>query len=372
MEIPFFAALVLLEILLVGLLYGIYLAIRSRRHLHAEPAPVDDAGPGGVDAYLEYLKQAILQTDARLAGMRTDEDTAADRLKTTELRLLFLKAEQKAVDQAGVDEDKLWVRIHEALTPLLPGEDAVSPRVESLKMQLQACRKRMNNLEQFRELFFDLKARFAETSARGDRLEEEVRRAVPVEQQSPELTRLFEELEQENRQMSEQLETVEEAFSDILHHAAEVGVAEPGSLAASMGSIDQGVETVRAVIARQEQRIAELADMLSRQEAELTDKEKLEQALHTMEESSRELESVIAVIEEENKFLQEQISMLLTQELEKEKERLEEIETLTQEREAQERAYAELSDKFANMETEYLNIYEEHQRIKDEGKPDKP
>ncbi len=372
MELSVFITLAVLEALLIGLLYMAYLHFRSRHTPPADGAGTVDTS-SGLDQYLEHLQQAILQTDARLAGMNDSDSVTAEEKSIVEMRLSYLKAEQRAVDQAGADEDRLWGLLARALSPLLPAdENSESSLIESLKLQLRAYEKRMANMERFRDLFFDMKSRLAENSARGEQLQAEVRRAVPAEEQSPELKTLLSNLEQENRQMSEQLETVEDAFTDILQQVSASVETDGDSIAGTMSGIDRGVENIRAIIATQEKRITELAALLKEQEAELTDKEKLELTLKAVEESNHELETVIAVIEEENQFLQEQISMLLTQELERNRKDAEEKEALRKQQEAQQAAYAELADKFAAMENEYLQMYEEQQKMKDSDKPATP
>jgi len=372
MDLSVFITLAVLEALLIALLYAAYLYFRSRHSSPADDASPVEASPG-IDQYLENLQQAILQTDARLAGMNDSDSVTAGEKSIVEMRLRFLKAEQRAVDQAGADEDRLWGVLAKLLSPLLPGkEDSESSLIESLRLQLRAYEKRMANMERFRDLFFDMKRQLAENNARGEQLQVEVCRAVPAEEQSPELKTLLSNLEQENRQMSEQLENVEDAFTDILQQVSAPVGTDGDSIAGTLSGIDRGVENIRTIIATQEKRITELAALLREQEAELTDKEKLELTLKSVEESNQELETVIAVIEEENQFLQEQISMLLTQELERNRKDAEEKEALRKQQEAQQAAYAELADKFATMEREYLQMYEEQQKMKGSGKPATP
>ncbi|MFQ5642503.1 MAG: hypothetical protein ACE5FQ_02275 [Thiogranum sp.] len=363
MELPVFTAFALLEILFVGLLYAAYLHFHNR---HKQTIDDETAEPSAADQYAACLHQAILQADARLAGMR--DGNVLDKRRLVETRLAFLKAEHAAVDRSGQDEEKLWSLLEEPLLLLTPGDDhAISPLVESLQMQVRSYEKRLANLEQFRDLFFELKGKVGENSVRGENLKTEVQRMIPDEDQSPELKSMLEELERENRQMSAQLENVEAVFSDILHKVSEPVEADSESIAGSMSGIDQSVESIRSIISMQESRIAELAALIAQQETELSSKEKLEQVLETLTESNRELETVITVVEEENLFLQEQISMLLTQELEKDRKDSEEKEALREECLAQQKAYVELSDKFAAMEKEYLQIYEEHHRMKRDG-----
>lgn len=370
MDFPELLAFAFLEVLFVGAVYMVYLHFRHiKRGTESDLGPVAEVP--AADQYLAILQDAILQADARLASINSQEGPSSEQQKLVEMRLAFLRAERKAFDQAGADEDRLWTLLEEGLTPLLPDEqqedETESKLVESLRLQLRSYEQRLANLEQFRTLFFDLKSQLADSSARSEKLQTEVRRAVPVEEQSPELKEVLEELEHENQQLNEQLEHVEAAFSDILHEAAEPVAVASESIAGKMSGIDKGVEQIRHIVSTQERRIAELLAMLTEKEVALEDREQLQQMLEGLREANQEMTSVISVLEEENQFLQEQISALLKQELNNDtayKQQLEDHHQLLEERQA---AYTALSDKFAAMEKEYLQLYEENRTLKSDG-----
>jgi len=349
----------LLEIVFVGVIYAAYLHFRYRRSREKADA-VSGRQSAGMGQYPANLQEAILQADSRLARLGDDE-TSRDQRRLLEMHLAWLKAERKAVEQAGEDEDRRWDILQEELAPLLPGEiqksDEGKAQVEALHLRVRSYEQRLANLEKFRTLFFELKSQLADSSVRNEKLHTEVRRSVPVEEQSPELKKLLEELENENRQLNDQIEHVEDVFEDIIHHATEPMEAGSENIAGKLSGIDRGVESIRNIIVRQEARIGELVSMVTEKDIALSDREQLQQMLEELREANQEMETVISVLGEENTFLQEQISTLLTQELGKDEEYRQKLEK-------QEEAYAELSDKFSAMEKEYLQMYEENRTLK--------
>ncbi len=370
MDLSEFLAFALLEVLFVGAVYMVYLHFRHSQG-EAETSQEPVAEVPAADQYLAILQEAILQADARLASLNGQAEPSPAQQKLVEIRLAFLRAERKAVEKAGADEDRLWALLEEGLKPLLPDEqqegEAKSKRVESLRLQLRSYEQRLANLEQFRTLFFDLKSQLATSSARSEKLQTEVRLAVPVEEQSPELKALLEELEHENRQLNEQLEHVEEVFSDILHEVKEPVAVSDESIAGKMSGIDKGVEQIRYIVVAQEQRITELSAMLEEKEIVLADREQLQQMLEGLREANQEMESVISVLEEENRFLQEHISALLKQELDEDESYQQQIEALRKRQEEEHAAYIALSEKFAAMEKAYLQLYEENRTLRSDG-----
>lgn len=370
MEVSAFIELAVLEVLLVAAIYVAFLHFRKlkRAGISGESAPGSQLA---ADQYAALLQELILQADARLAGLEGDDSASTELRRLIEFRLAVLKAERTAADSAGPDDDKRWDLLAESLSPLLPAQASEDKKesklVESLRLQITGYEKRLANLEKFRELFFDMKARLSDSHARTDQLQVEVSRAVPEDEQSPELKKLLSELESENRQLNEQLEHVEDVFTNILKQTSEPVAAVEEGIAGAVSGIDRDVERIRSIISSQEKRIGELSTLIEEKEMALADKQEVERALEELRESGKEMESVIEVIEEENSFLQQQISMLLQQELEKDTALEQQVGELSKQLEEARAEHANLTDKFAVMEKEYLQMYEENRELKDAG-----
>ena len=348
----------LIEALLLAALYAAYLLWRLRR-LRATAAGSQAMSPPG--PYVERLQREVLETEAALARLGEPTSTAdadARQRQLLETRLVFLRAERKAAD--GPPE-QFQARLEEGLAPFLGG-DGESLLVQSLRSQVQACEKRLSNLERFKDLFFELKGRLADSQERGEQLQMEVSRVVPESEQSPLLKNLLDGLKTENEQLNQQLDQVDEALAAILRQAERHVEANGDGVNASITGIDAGVERIRNVVQAQQRRIAELAELVSARDMELEQKAPLESLLEEVRASNEELNTVVSVLQEENDFLQVQISMLLKQELEKEKER-ERVLAETA------KSQADLKQRFAAMEKEYLLVYEENRRLKGDAGP---
>ncbi len=362
MEISAFWFFAVLEALVLALAYGAYLHWRLGR---AKDGWHADAGVSA-DACPAPLQEQLRQTEAALSALGEPgvDEAGSRRRHLLETRLAFLRAERKAAEAAAAGENGFWDELEQGLAPFLAAGEKDSLLVQSLRTQLLACEKRLSNLERFKELFFELKGQLADSRTLGEQLQMEVAKAVPASEQSPELKNLLDGLRSENERLSQQLEYVDEAFSDILRRAHEQVDVDEAGVAASISGIDQGVERIRGVIQAQQRRISGLATLISEKDMELEQKRGLESLLGEVREANEELTSIITVLEEENEFLQVQISMLLKQELEKEAERERTLEETRQARAEQEAAYAELSKRFAAMEKEYLLVFEENRRLK--------
>ncbi len=369
MDVSLVTAFAVLEVLLVAAVYAVFLHYRARRSGDETSPDLDK--PAETDQFAAMLQARILETETRLAGLDVDDSATGDEKRLLEFRQALLTAECKAAENAGSDEERHWSLLAERLTPLLPvrssEDDVDSKLVESLRLQISAYETQLSSLEKFRDLFFELKGKLADSNARGDQLQIEVCRAVPEEDQSPELKKLLKELESENQQLNEQLEHVENAFTAILKKAEQPAEAGGEGIAGAMSGIDRDVNRIRNIISDQEKRISELSLLIEEKEMALADKEEVEKALAELRETGEEMESVIVVMEEENQFLQQQISMLLKQELDSGNKIKEEAGSLAKQLEDLQAEHARLADKFAAMEKEYLIMYEENQSLKGEG-----
>ncbi len=339
-------------------------------------------GPGDtgerlpIDDYVELLQSEILKAEARLARLAQDKEANPEEKRLIETRLAFLRAERRAIDTSGNDEDAFWTKIADDLAPFLPkGDDdtdstAEGPRsavLESLQTQIDAYKTRIANLEQFKDRFFELKARLADSHALNEQVHTEVEKIIPAAEQPPELADAMARLRQENKDLSGELAQVEEEFAALMRNvqAAEARKSEASDgVNQASGQIERSLDRVKQILVTKEEQISALQGLVNELQLELKEKERLQAAIDDLAAQNRELDNVVTILQDENNFLQEQISVLLRQELDKEEKQVRRIQGLQEELDEQMRAFAELEKKYAAMEQEYLAMYEENQQLK--------
>ncbi len=379
MEFGAYSIYLVLEALILVSAYAVYLYMTNRRLLarqHADAAQ-RPAETLAIDRYTALLQEEILRAEAKLARLATEESSDPQLNNIIETRLSFLRGEREAIDNSGLDEEKFWTLISDRLKPFVPAEDTPgetanehqSALIEALQSRIQAYATRVANLEQFKDQFFAIKDKYANTRELNGRLHAEIERALPEDEQSPELKETLQELRQQNAHLESQLGLVEHEFNAIIANLCtatdrsdlpkpELGITN------SVDSIGEGVGRIKHVIAGQEQKIKALNGMLSELELELAEQDRIKDALEELQAKHGELSNVIGIVQEENNFLQEQFSTLLKQELEKDRQSSASIERLHQELNEQVRAYADLENRYAAMEREYLVTYAEYEKLK--------
>ncbi len=379
MEISEYWIYIALEALLLVSAYAVYLYISRRRLLARQPgdAGTQPEAPSAADHYVALLQDEILRAEAKLAQLVSGENPDPLLRNIIETRLTFLCGERKAIDSSGPDEKKFWELIADTLKPFLPMEDPPDETakgdqtalIEVLQSRIQAYEMRVANLEQFKDRFFALKDKYENTRELNGKLHVEIERALPDEEQSPELKETLQRLKEENGHLESQLALVEQEFQNIMNNLraatdrSDLPKPELG-ITNSVDNIGEGVGRIKDVIASQEQKIRELNGMLSELELELEQQQRIKDAFDELQTKHDELNNAISIIQEENDFLQEQISALLKQELEKDGESSDAVEKLQQELNEQLKAYADLETRYAAMEHEYLATYAENEKLK--------
>ncbi|WJW75991.1 hypothetical protein QVG61_02555 [Thiohalobacter sp. IOR34] len=371
---------ILVEALILLGLYTAYLYLANRRLRSADSSAAESEDTSPDDAYLDRLQSEILHTEAKLAHLLGEKKPDPAFRQLLETRLSFLRGERAAIDSGSPDEERFWERFAAPLGSLLdrgtdsedkPATDTRSSLIESLQTQVEAYKTRISNLERFKERFFELKDRLADSQTLNEQLHQEVTKAVPTEEQTPELSSILQRLHEENTLLGKQLAQVEEEFSAMMRNVQAPAAADTATsgekedaMSDSCEHIAQNLERIKQVILGKEQQIGELMNFIDQLQLKLEDHEKIQQSLQELDARNSELNSVVSILEEENGFLQTQISMLLKQELDNEENRNRRIEDLQQELDEQTRNLAELEKKYAAMEQEYLAIYEENQQLK--------
>ncbi len=368
-----------LEALLIACVLVAYLSWKTRR-LRAQlvAAAGHRSEPAlDVDSYSDLVNKEILQTEAKLAGLTDQPDVKEALLRTVQTRLTFLRAEQETASKFAENDDAFWARMTELLSAELLGSrdlDTAAPvdeeqanRIEALQKRIQVYEKRVSNLEQFKALFFEAKMKQVNSRDLQEKIRAEVDKAIPEQDQSAELKDVLSTLREENHSLEEQLNHIERELDDVLRAAGPVADQAPASGGAHSGKahahLEEDVENIRAVISQYKDHINELNGLVLNLKLDVKDKEQLKSYAEELKSQYEALQSAMQHLEEENDFLQEQISALLKQELEKEEQIKADAAEVRSKLDSQLEAYTELEGKYAAMEQSYLEAYEENQKL---------
>lgn len=373
----------LLEVI-VALLATILYLVRRQNPRHHRDLSQDGKFDSISYDHTDFLQNEINKTKTRLVQVADDGVTSGDTVRALELRLSALQAEKNAWDRGCDDREAFWQGIVEELQRLFANYETVSDEHDDLKDEIIASQAerienyeaRLENLEAFKSLFFDLKGKLYESQELNQQFHDEITRTIPAEMQSPEMKEMLERLSQENTELEKQLQYVEQELQAIMSSAGELTTSIISSTEADdqrtrlngMSDVSRHIETemvqIKEIISNQKKKIRELNLNLDELQLEVNEKDYLHAEMKKLEGKNEEMAKILEVLEEENTFLQEQISVLLKQELdnnETTKFKLQEYEKLLL---AKEKALNEIERKFGNMEQEYLTMYQENQQLK--------
>lgn len=307
-----------------------------------------------------YLYQKNRRLSAQLAKMEDLEGNQAleiddDSAHTSEE---ILNTEEEQVHLA--EESEAEVR-----------QEDQSALIDTLQTRIQSYEMRISNLEQFKQLFFDLKMQQINNKSLNDKIRVEVDKAIPEQEQAPELKATLASLRDENRTLENQLTHIEKELDDVLLAAGPAGKQQhtaPGEVAYSSEStarsgIDCDVESIRRVISEYKKHVNELNGLVMNLKLDVKDKELLESSCKQLNAQCEDMQGAMSHLEEENEFLQEQISALLKQELEKDEQAKEDAVAEKVRVEERLKVLSELEGKYAEMEQLYLATYQENQRL---------
>lgn len=382
MELGRFWTYIVFEALALVGVWAIYLGWKNRRltaqladaNIHESSQALD------IDSYSDLVNKEILNTEAKLVQLADQPGAEAGPMQAIQARLTFLRAEREAAGGLASDDEAFWARMTELLSGCIPaagdaettgaGERDQSAQVEALETRIQAYETRVSNLEQFKQLFFELKMKQVNSKGLEEKIRTEVDKVIPEQEQTPELKDMLSTLRAENHTLEEQLNHIERELDDVLRAAGPAGNQQAESGAGSVNNgpagIEDDVENIRRVISQYKKHVNELNGLVMNLKLDVKDKERLEGYAEQLKSQYEDLQAAMHHLGEENDFLQEQISALLKQELEKEAQIKADAAEVADKLEAQLTAYAELERKYAEMEQSYLATYQENQKLIEE------
>ncbi len=379
MEFGSFWYYIVLEALLIVGVWVVYLQWSKRRRNAQLAAADDQAGSQAldIDSYADLVSKEILKTEAKLAQLEDKPDAEPGLVHAIQARLTFLRAEQEAASDSASSDEAFWPRMTELLSGCFPApvetdkpvsdQEDQSSLIEALQTRIQAYETRISNLEQFKQLFFDIKMKQVNSKGLEEKIRTEVDKVIPQQEQTPELRDMLSTLRDENHTLEEQLTHIEQELDDVLRAAGPVGNQQTesgeGPVSSQPAGLEGDVENIRRVITEYKKHVNELNGVVMNLKLDVKDKERLESYAGELKSQYEDLQAAMDHLEEENDFLQEQISALLKQELEKEAEIKADAAAVKETLEARLVAFTELEGKYAEMEQLYLTAYQENQRL---------
>jgi translation initiation factor 1 (eIF-1/SUI1) len=137
--------------------------------LESQPKPADAAPTPLIQNYKNYLNEELDATSTQFAILSPDQDIALELPADSPLlqRILGLRYAFLRAEELGTTEDRgtteYWNIFQQALEPLLsPPQGETNPELLS---ELETARKRIENLEKFKRLFFDMEKQWAGAQA---------------------------------------------------------------------------------------------------------------------------------------------------------------------------------------------------------------
>lgn len=184
MQVPNAIIFVAAEIIIVLLVCTVIFFVHSRKLkslvrrqqekllalLESQPKPASATpAPTPIQNYKNYLNEELDATSAQFAVFSPDQDIALELPSDSPLlqRILALRYAFLRAEELGTTEDRgtteYWNIFQQALEPLLtsPQGDA-NPELAG---ELETAKKRIENLEKFKRLFFDMEKQWAGAQA---------------------------------------------------------------------------------------------------------------------------------------------------------------------------------------------------------------
>lgn len=134
------------------------------------PAPEQSIAPP-TQNYKTYLNKELDVTAAQFAVHAPDQDIGLELPEDSPLlqRILALRYAFLRAEELGTTEDagtpEYWSIFQQALAPLLSSSPAVADANPDLEAELETAKKRIENLEKFKRLFFDMEKQWGEAKS---------------------------------------------------------------------------------------------------------------------------------------------------------------------------------------------------------------
>lgn len=126
------------------------------------------AAPIAEQSYKSYLNNELDTTASQFAVLTPTSDIAAEQpldsplfQRILALRYAFLRAEELGTTEPAGSEG-YWNIFQQTLAPFLASSSTINQELES---ELETCKKRIENLEKFKRLFFDMEKQWSDAQS---------------------------------------------------------------------------------------------------------------------------------------------------------------------------------------------------------------
>jgi len=283
--------------------------------------------------------QPIYQQFFDDSAMVDEKSALLEKLSLLEQELEQVKNAQQQDDasQEQVDNDR----------------DELQSSLELLDKQVKLQEKKSNNLEKFRDLYFELQDNLDEALALNEKLSQEL-------QQSSHNIGKIDELKQQllaNEQKRKELEKRNAILErELIAINGQINSVSPQKNAVTKVYFEHDVsdddQSASSVLSLQKLQIKELKNIVDDLVTEVSDKSKIIDNLKKIESKANEMESVVFILEDENEFLRNQLSELLKMDITSQSH----VDEMKRELENLRAKYSSLDEKYVKLETRYLKL----------------
>lgn len=130
--------------------------------------------PAPTQSYKSYLNQELEATSQQFSSLSDNGDITQEqsadsplRLQILALRYAFLRAEELGTTET-IGTPEYWSIFEQTLSPLLKQGQEVDAANPELAAELETARKRIENLEKFKRLFFDMEKQWNEAKIKAN------------------------------------------------------------------------------------------------------------------------------------------------------------------------------------------------------------
>lgn len=272
----------------------------------------------------------------------------ASNTRLQELSATLTKVELEAAENAKAEAEP------EQLIDLADPEDqpeaAADPdELTRLQDKLALQSQRVNSLERFRSMYFDLKKKVEELMKLQQSLNAYIEKIELEDGISDDLKEDFEKLRKEKENLELQLQQVSEQIDVLIDGSTHTQTTNKEDADAAN------------IIQNQQNEILNLVQAIADLEIESASSQRIMATVDQLNQQSKELNLAIEILQDENQFLLDQVETLVRQPSTEESQISEKMDLISSQLDDKQREFDQLYEKYAELESEYLKILDEQQ-----------
>lgn len=349
-----------------------------------------EAKPGKYDKnYQDFINQQIKSTQARHMALGSKQDIVLDidpetplPRRVAALRFAILQAEKEAAQASDPDWDLFQSRYEKIFSYVADySEASVSDKdleeIELLHLELTNAKKRINNLEKFKALYFDLDERWQSSKNKAEKSYTELSQMAAQVDDAEEYKRILNEYHSAYREVGEMfdkgapseeaIQNLEEAHGEIRHLRA-VATEQHSVINQLQRKLDESntaeekaevAEELKGELSKQIRFVQESETCIKLLEDELDNSNKELVQLRSRLSALPRLKSELAELKDKNTEFNQLVSTLKSDN-KKLNRKLEQVAKVppadTAELSKYKRALSELQGKYNDLEEKYLDL----------------